>query len=79
MDFITDEELDGYLVLILFALKKEKSLPSKKSTRYWAREIFKKKAAYGLYNNLVHELWIGDRFQVSFSNDISIEISKLNK
>ena len=56
MDFMTDEELDGYLVLILFALKKEKSLPSKKSTRYWAREIFKKKAAYGLYNNLVHEL-----------------------
>ena len=31
MDFMTDEELDGYLVLILFMLKKKKSLPSKKS------------------------------------------------
>ena len=30
MDFITDEELDGYLVLILFALKKEKFLTIKK-------------------------------------------------
>ena len=30
MDFITDVELDGYLVLILFMLKKKKSLPSKK-------------------------------------------------
>ena len=29
MDFMTDEELDGYLVLILFVLKKVKSLPSK--------------------------------------------------
>ena len=30
MDFImTDEELDGYLVLIRFMLKKKKSLPSK--------------------------------------------------
>ena len=26
---MTDEELDGYLVLILFMLKKKKSLPSK--------------------------------------------------
>ena len=55
MDFMTDEELDSYLVLILFELKKEKSLPSKKSTRYWVREMFEKKAVYGLHNNLVHE------------------------
>ena len=61
MDFITDKELDGYLVLIRFMLKKKKSLPSKKSKRFWVREIFKKRAAYGLYNNLVHELRIGDR------------------
>ena len=59
MDFMTDEELDGYLVLVLFMLKKKKSLPSKKP--FWLREIFEKKAAYGLYNNLVHELRIGDR------------------
>ena len=32
MDFMTNEELDGYLVLILFMLKKEKSLPSKKDS-----------------------------------------------
>ena len=31
MDFMTDEELDAYLVLILFMLKKKKSLPSKKT------------------------------------------------
>ena len=59
MDFMTDEELDGYLVLILFYVQKEKSLPSKKSTRFCVREIFKR-AVFGLYNNLVHELGIGD-------------------
>ena len=61
MDFMTDEELDGYLVLILLMLKKKKSLPSKKPKRFWVREVFKTRAAYGLYNNLVHELQIGDR------------------
>ena len=30
MDVMTDEELNGYLVLIHFMLKKKKSLPSKK-------------------------------------------------
>ena len=30
MDFMKDEDLDGYLVLILFMLKKKKSLSSKK-------------------------------------------------
>ena len=29
MDFMTNEELDGYLVLILFLLREKKSLPSK--------------------------------------------------
>ena len=61
MDFVTDKELDGYLVFILFMLKKKKFFPSKKSKRFWVREIFKKRATYGLYNNLVHELLIGDR------------------
>ena len=62
MDSImTDKELDGYLVLIRFMLKKKKSLPSKKSGRFWIREIFKRRAAYGLYNNLVHKLQIGNR------------------
>ena len=61
MDFMTNDELDGYLVLIFFMLKKKKSLPLKKSKRFWVREIFKKRTAYGLYNNLKHELRIGDR------------------
>ena len=52
MDFMTDKEL----VLILIMLKKKKFLPSKKFTRFWLREIFQKRAAYGLYNNLVHEV-----------------------
>ena len=56
MDFMTDEGLDGYLVLILFTFKKIKSLPSKKPKRFWVRGLFKTRAAYGLYNNLVHEL-----------------------
>ena len=38
MDSImADQELDGYLVLIRFMLKKKKSLPSKKSERFWVR------------------------------------------
>ena len=53
---MTDREIDDYLVLILFMLKKKKSLPSKKPKRFWVREIFRKRAVYGLYNNLVHEL-----------------------
>ena len=62
MYFITVEELDCYLVFILFMFKKKKSLPSKKKPEiFWVREIFKKKAAYGLYSNLVYELRIGDR------------------
>ena len=56
---MTDEELDRYVVWI--KTKKEKFLPSKKSKRFWAREVFKKRAAYGLYNNLVHEKRIGDK------------------
>ena len=31
---MTDDELNGYLVLILFMLKKKKSLPSEKSKRF---------------------------------------------
>ena len=48
MDFMTDKELDDYLVLIFFYFKKEKVIALKKNLR----EIFKKRAAYGLYNNL---------------------------
>ena len=33
MDFMTDKELDGYLVLILFYVKKEKILALQKSLR----------------------------------------------
>ena len=61
MNFMTDEELDGYLVLIFFMIKKKKTLPSKESERFWVTEIFKKRAAYGLCNNLVHELRTGER------------------
>ena len=34
MDFMIDEELDGYLVLIIFMLKKKKTLPSETSKRF---------------------------------------------
>ena len=62
MDFMMDEELDVYFVLILFMLKMKNSLSSKKCKRFWIREIFKKRAAYGIYNSLVHELRIGIEF-----------------
>ena len=59
---MTDEELDRWLFSFdTFYIKKEKSLPSKKSKRFWVREIFKKTAMYWLYNNLVDELRIRDR------------------
>ena len=61
VSIMMDKELDGYLVLIRFMLKNKISLPSKKFERVWVREVFKKKAAYGLYNNLVHELQIRNR------------------
>ena len=54
MDFTTDEELDGYLVLILFMLKKKKTLALKKTPRFWIQEIFIKTATDRLYKNLVH-------------------------
>ena len=38
MDFTIDEELDGYLVLILFMLKKKKPLPSKKTQDFGYRK-----------------------------------------
>ena len=50
---MTDKELDGYLVLIGFMLKKKKSLPSKKSKIFWVRKIFKQKEAYGLSRSSV--------------------------
>ena len=43
-----DKELDGYLVLILFILKQEKSLPSNKSKN--------NRVAFGFHNKLLHEL-----------------------
>ena len=45
-----------------FYVKKKKILALKKNLkRFWLREIFKTRVADGLYNNLVHELQIGDR------------------
>ena len=63
---MTDDELDGYLVLILFMLKKKKSWTSKKSENFWVREIFKKRPVYGLSNNFdlgIGSVWI---FQPKF-------------
>ena len=68
----TDEELDGYLVLILFMLKKKKSFPSKKPWNILVKGDIQKETI-GLCNNLVHKL------HVVFSNDISREISKLHE
>ena len=57
---MTDEELDDYLILILFILKKKKSLPSEKCKWFWVGEIFQKRAVYGRYDTVLHELKIGD-------------------
>ena len=48
MDFMIDKKLCGYFGFMSFMLKKKKFLPSKKSKRFWVREISKKRAAYGL-------------------------------
>ena len=37
MDFMTDVELDGYLVLIFFMLKKKNSLTSKKPLKVFVK------------------------------------------
>ena len=58
---MTNEELDGYLVLILFMLKKEKSLPSRKPSKILVKGNIRKRVAEGLYNNLVYEMQIGNR------------------
>ena len=66
----------------IFYVRKKKSFASKKSKRFWVKEIFKKRAANQLYSNLAHELRTGDKaflFQVSFSNNICIGISKAYK
>ena len=55
------EESDAYFVLILFMLKKKSPCPQKNFKRFWLREIFKKRAADELYNNLVHDMQIRDR------------------
>ena len=39
---MTDGELDGYLVLVLFMLKNKKSGTSKKSEKFWVREYSKR-------------------------------------
>ena len=49
MDFMTDEEPDGYLMFLViwlftFYVKKEKSLPSKNLKRFCLRKIFKRRA-----------------------------------
>ena len=56
---MTDKKLDGYLVLIRFMVKKKKSLPSKKSEKFWVREIFKKRATYGLLRSSVSSKFFG--------------------
>ena len=61
MDFMTDVELDGYLVLIFFMLKKKNSLTSKKPLKVFAKGNIQRESSGRTYNSLVHELQIGDR------------------
>ena len=42
-------------------LKKKNPCSQKYLKKFWLREILKKRAADGLYYNLVHEMQIGDR------------------
>ena len=43
---MTDKELDSYLILIRFMLKKKKPLPSEIFERFWVREISKNRADF---------------------------------
>ena len=54
---MTDEESDGQKR----CQKRKNPCPQKNLKRLWLREIFKKKAVDGFYNNLVHELQNEDR------------------
>ena len=47
MDFTTDEELDGYLVLILFYVKKEKVLALKKPEKISVKRNIQKESGIG--------------------------------
>ena len=47
MDFMTDEELDGYLVLILFYVKKEKILALKKTVKISGKRNIQKEIGIG--------------------------------
>ena len=60
MDFMADEEFDGYLVFILLMLKRQKSLPSKKTRRFRVREKFKKRSARTLQQ---FSTWTVNRIQ----------------
>ena len=47
MDFTTDEELDDYLVLILFYVKKEKVLALKKPEKISGKRNIQKESGIG--------------------------------
>ena len=47
MDFTTDEGLDGYLVLILFYVKKEKVLALKKPEKISGKRNIQKESGMG--------------------------------
>ena len=76
MDFTTDEELDGYLVLILFYVKKEKVLALKKPEKISGKRNIQKESGIGTLQQFSTKPvnW-GYRvlLQVSFSSDIFIE------
>ena len=66
MDFMTDEELDDYLILVLFMLKKEKLLPPEKSKWFWVGEIFQKRALYGRYDTMNWKMEMGNSIWSKF-------------
>ena len=81
MDLMTDEELDGYSVLILFIVKKKKLLALKKIQRNMGKWNIQKESNV---RTLQFSTWTANReqgvlFRVGFSNDIFTEISKLYK
>ena len=77
---MTDEELDGYLVLMYFMLKKKNPCSEKKLKKILFKVDIQKESSVRTLQQF--SAWTANRglgvlFQVSFLNDIFGEISKL--
>ena len=58
---VADQLLLSLLLVILLRRRKRRRQNVRNRKRFWVREIFQRRAAFGEYANLVKDLQIGDR------------------